>query len=1301
MSTYTPALLVPMAVEGLVVSAAARSGSWSWTPPRYGFLPWFESTDPAPFTPQPPLPGAPGFTGAVLHWSLPDGLTQGGAADDDGVVTYPAVPNRWLVVRRHRDPAHPDRWAYFCALVASDQRGDATGAPFPGPHGDGQLHVGRWWPLAEFPGEAALGPSPLPGPLTAVGPGDATFAAFTPNVPLVLSFADPLTGVDAGPVTYGVYGWYADPGQDPLDGWRTVADWHASLARLGWAVDDLDHAVAAGRRWAADHGRTTDPHDPRTLYPARTICHGTLADVAWLGVDGPRFTGVPTSNPQRSTYRRPRIALGNTVISATAALLGPDALRGITAEPGPEEQGTWFGATPGGTRWEVVAPPEPDRPDGGPGPVPLDPDQAAALTALNTAQRELDRVTARLDALRADREALRWKHDYLAHHPALRERWAAAVAAAARHTDALLTEAGAEAAWWAERRDRARAGLRARLGHLLLTEVDGAPALHPNDPVVVIAGARRSFRHGADGLHTDDATLLCRFSGQTFAGIDVATAHGEVHVPGHRLPRPRLDVAGVPAEAQDLATETDLLDSGCAPAIAALADPGDPWPLLPGIRHAQTVIWNAALHPAVGPAAAAAATRLRTLYGLGALPSVVSFRLWESPWSPLYLDWKVRFHPAADRDGDELRDWAPPAGDDETGPDDWRYAWRGRDERRPGLVFTGRTLLTPQAGEVLAGAVERLTGFAPGARALAADLRRADLLSQSLSGLGPLLLQRGTDTVRGPAAPGRWAPQWRPLAGALARQFQPLRAGHLQIVDLRVVDDFGQVFRVMDAAPAPLVCDPDLTGDVPGLAVLRPRITQPARLELALLDAADDRCEVGVDTGADPLCGFLLGQPLDRAVAVYDAAGTMLGQLMLSLQGAWWWPAPQDGVPADRIGNAHLRGLVAGILGRPDPAAAVRDLLRLMADAAWADDRGDPAWSDAELPIPVGQPVAVARLAVRWRLPGGPATAQRWAGTGRADTGGFERLRPPVRLGSTELPADGVVGWYTGDDYRHVDSPFAPARPDPGGYVARRPVRAALDEPAGAAVTALVAPHAAVHAISGLLPPVAVALPGARVTPALRRMAVTVRTGPVLDDGGGPAFPLAATSGEWSWLQLARPGRLLEQPIAAADDTARLPGAPVTAREGWLRLVPADRRTRLTYTVTPRAVACTADPRHPSYATVRLTAYNGSGADVTGLGLVLTLPVGTGPDDLTGDPDDLVVDAPDWHVDELAAGVYRCRPRTPEPIAAGQSTTLTVRAIRVNPWPAMCAVRIDEHTDRPRSTTCVVSTLDTMEAPEG
>ena len=269
----TPRVMVPVQLDVLMVRE--EGGTWAQTAmtvPDPGSEPQAPTLLPHPFSERAPRP-----KGAYLHWALPDALTAGGSADENtGAVTFPFVPNRWLVLRRV--PGSPGATASW--ILASDY----LGGHGPSYYANGQATtLGMSWPLANWPGEAAL-PAGLQPPLTAVGLGDPTFAAYLPNIQHIFAFHDPLTGVNPGTVTYTLCGWYAGHAVDPMSGpeygpagWQTSAEWAAVMSQLGWSVgSDLPAATAAAQAWAAAHGFASDPASPRTILPSRTVCHGLV-----------------------------------------------------------------------------------------------------------------------------------------------------------------------------------------------------------------------------------------------------------------------------------------------------------------------------------------------------------------------------------------------------------------------------------------------------------------------------------------------------------------------------------------------------------------------------------------------------------------------------------------------------------------------------------------------------------------------------------------------------------------------------------------------------------------------------------------------------------------------------------------------------------------------------------------------------------------------------------------------------------------------------------------------------------------
>ena len=77
---------------------------------------------------------------------------------------------------------------------------------------------------------------------------------------------------------------------------------------------------------------------------------------------------------------------------------------------------------------------------------------------------------------------------------------------------------------------------------------------------------------------------------------------------------------------------------------------------------------------------------------------------------------------------------------------------------------------------------------------------------------------------------------------------------------------------------------------------------QPSRLNLRLLDATDDTQEVDLAAGANPVGGWLLPNLLDHSLAVYDATGAPLGELLVLAdvsghQDVTWLPARRQPAP--------------------------------------------------------------------------------------------------------------------------------------------------------------------------------------------------------------------------------------------------------------------------------------------------------------------------------------------------------------------------------------------------------------------
>ena len=1158
---------------------------------------------------------------------------------------------------------------------------------------------------------------------------------------------DPLLGA----AEYGPDGWQTE------EQWRGLVD---GLGLTLGTEAELRRAEQAARAWAEAHGRVVTDR-ARTRFPARTLCHGLVQGVPWNGVGGPTHSGVPIVNPQLPGFVRPRVAIAHSAADALAAAFAQTRLdEGVDPETVAQlvdvfsafaadqlplldtsddllprlavavQQG-WFGAADGGTGWTVVGARNAETPRGDPADPPLTDRQRELLRALEDVQRRADESTRVVRSQQQALYGLWWKGARLAAEVpppsmSLKQQVAAAFAALEDRFDERLDRLRSERAL----RDEAERALRAALDPAVAELLPTAAAAFrlPSDPVLLVSGVRRGLRHGADGRLRADGALACRFTGQAVSGIAVAVPGGYAAVTSNDVPPPHWRPEALPPEVPGLLAEAFFLDVDDAPWIARIAADkaglADPWSLLHTIRTEQTVVWNSVLHPALDPAALEDGSMFLFGYGLGALPQAVGVVFYTAPWSPLFLDWEVEFFPGAKTPRTALEPWElPPDGPRHPPLDSFTYRWRSADPPNPtgGIALSGRGILTAQATDLVAARLEKLLADFPDAPEVvdnlealtdaAAYARGADLLSQAATGLNLALLEQSTTAFITPVdgtldpylhPPG--GPDTTPEAtpqppGAILAgpRFNPIRAGHLRLTRLWVVDDFGQVYKVLDRADGvlPPTFPPALPADLitPGdatLAALKPRITQPARLTLDLLPADDDPAARPGPVPAEsrtvpgnPVLGWVMHQRLDHALLVYTGDGTYQGMVIDGGDRALWSPNPEHWRPAQgppdprSIPEPHLRALATGLLDRPDGAAALRSLLGLIDAAAWSVEPREGFVE--ELPLLTGRPLAVLRAGLRLAPLGLPAVDQAWELTGLDVTGGFDAVPFPVQLGTAELLDDGLAGFYLDGDYSRIETVHDV--PD-DGYVGHRRPHVTLDGSRAPVVTLLMDPSAAVHAISGVLPVVRVELPPRFAVPALTRLAVTLRAGPVVGTAGSVTLPLPELGkGNWSWLEYQSPDQVAVASVpVAAQAEADLADAYPVVREGWLRLDLDRLESHPGFAVAPGALPTADDPGGASAATLNFTVHNDTGAAVLCTQVVLTLPIGPGAHDLTADPGPLVLraePAADWRFSHDTPGRLVARPESGSlTLDAGAGVRFDAAGIRVGAAPGHVDVEI-------------------------
>ena len=736
---------------------------------------------------------------------------------------------------------------------------------------------------------------------------------------------------------------------------------------------------------------------------------------------------------------------------------------------------------------------------------------------------------------------------------------------------------------------------------------------HPTDPTLMLLGLNRAQKFGEDGRYTDDGSLTCRLAtlNQVVTGIQLSSQQA---LTVDQLQRGGLAgwayaANGTIPDITNLAAEALFADVNNSAMLAAASG---------GIGSAAIA---AAIGTLMSPPAPASAAPPPTWIGQPPVP--FAFAAWQQPWIPLYLEWELNYYPTGDG-ASSAGTWQ------ENLLQHWRfdgqqYVWQGSGFAAANVLqYSGRTVLTPHAPLLFYDKVKAfLKTYNPpdqpldvaGLEALLATVSTWDVVSQSLSGLtgqlATLLEQEtflpppaGSEQVSCPAN-GTNPPTLTALIGQqyhrmplVATQgspvpdFLPVRAGFLQLTQLRVVDSFGQVLPLsgqLNVAGGVLPGQslmPSSPKLLPQNAVqLPPRLVQNARLNLDLLSVAGAP-DAAVPAQLGVVCGWLLPNHLNGGLAVYDASGLPLGDLLPGAEptaGGIWQPSPGSTQPASpaQIANPTLRQVVVSLYNQP--ATTFSDAVQAIDETLWlVDPLGGR--QDQSLSVLIGRPLAVVQLSLALTAAGPLNYSQTWADTAQPtgpngayqavyNTGDVREVSFPVSLGSLDLRNDGLVGYFLADFNNlytlHGGTAGTYLQPTVTPPLAGSPsmysgnINLSLNgDPVVA--TLLLDPRGSVHAYTGILPVASVALDPHLAEQFLSKLQLTFQTGPLVLDAGTIRTPLPAEQqGAWQWLQQqAATGQTAatwqQSNLVAADATARMPAATPALHEGWLQFTLPD-----------------------------------------------------------------------------------------------------------------------------------------------
>jgi hypothetical protein len=976
--------------------------------------------------------------------------------------------------------------------------------------------------------------------------------------------------------------------------------------------------------------------------PSEIICHGTISGIQWKTKTTPYASGIPGNEA--------KISLGNTQIDALGALFennGTDLtdefirllqtfqydLLSELEKPGGEDlvdqkiHERAYRPKTSGIRWNVIEKEKAQLSRRADEKTPSIPgDLWMLLEKVNARQRLINRLKRERDSASSQLYAI-WYATVLEEYGISDQQ----VADCEREVDRLTHEITAledqlqgrpKGSEW----DELQASLKSFLPDFELQQQEELRFWRPNDPVVLLAGPpfKRSLRHGEDGRYRPDGRLLCRLSGQEITRIKVAVSKNEISEFGPE----ELDIwcdpftpttPSIPSECVDLFREFLFLtlDGKRAYSVATAAyekiEPGlaanhqtDVAALASNLIRWQDTNFRDSFVPVLEDSQLPGKSETFAVGGDDAMiPSPVGKTRWEkNPWLPLFLQWEATWEPSYSDTSHALKNWFL----NENGTSfEWQENTTGNSQ-----IYKGTVLLT--AG-VSIHFSERLRQYNrthdnEGLRKLQTAVRSLNILCQSLGGFTENLLTRRARLELRPVEPGdKNLPilesvfdrvkdvDW--LSPLTDQPFLPIRAGHLTLKRLRVIDAFGQIFAP-DLKSIGGICRPgQLSGPGDSLR-LEPRLAQPARLTMQWLPARDNEAEE-----FSPVCGWILPNFLDKSLMIYDAEGNGLGALQGVKRKSWeqgaggahpeiegfHWvgfpgsrsfffgkPTVEDPDPLGPTANPHLRAFVKSLLSLTRQSGdAFSGLLDKM-NQAISVTGGDGSAQDPNIALLMGKPLALVRCSIALELDGSPALSQNEEDLKKtlADrTGGIEKVRFPVRLGDRRdwkgvwLGEDGLVGFFQNQNY----SRFYPAygltgRKDDGySYYSTVP-ELSTTEPLD--LTLLMDPTRGVSATMGILPRQLFEFPYGSIAETLETKHIIFFTGPVLSPrsaGEKAEIRMPHPSdlyGQWSWTHHPAVEMWREATIA---DTQReqgyFPDVPLEISEGWLKLVAAPLTLRV------------------------------------------------------------------------------------------------------------------------------------------
>jgi hypothetical protein len=1133
--------------------------------------------------------------GIYLMWTLPDALRHG-KQDENGNINFPIVPNRWLIVRfsgQRISKSYIVESDYYYKEPSEKNLDPANDRSVP-------FAVGRKITITDSSNWTDQDPNGLD--LRAIAPSNILFSMYQPhnqNIFSILEKSKDLVkdNITKDTLSYLVVGWYSKKENDILckyGGSLNGMTPQEILDELKWEVRKSDNSSIN-----------------------QSIYHGMVFGVKWN-------SGSKTTKPNVNKTKI-KIAVGNSSIDAFTAIIESESgsdpkinpklfetfqynLLDILNEPGgykilnQEIQKALFGSEPGGTRWVIV---EKQKSAGEP-PTPISKEdrenEVKWLNDINKKQAEIDEGIRKLHSLQRDLYEMWWKYKY-----SKRKKSDAWLASSDDLSGALdpsknnnlvkpISDLQDNISEWRDKLEKSISKYAGKIHQSRqLISIASPRFWHANDPVIMISGAHH-------GMAVDpSANLKCRRENEIVSSVKYTVNKESKRITTGNIRNiiPSVNIKNMPSSITALIDEFFILDPNNAKSICD--------------NHFNTT------DPKVVEEVTKSMADRNILKTEKEVLPCISLDPWEQPWLPLFIEWSCEYHhiPFKDKDSNEYN-W-------KFDGDEYSLKSDSTTDESQLKTISGRSILTRHIAINFKSRLKQLLDNNPQIRSnknlcdYSEKIDGWDFCSQSMFGFNDYIALRNPMGVLAPDN-SKQVINSKTMADLIGEQshfipqslqwhtpdnidenpspstFENMCCGQFKFTSILLVDRFGQAIDVLKTQPEnikitiaeklkPVKYVSDRSEN--NYVLIRPKLLQSARLNFNFVSSTDDTKSINLDDGVNPICGWILPNHLDRGLSVYGPDGVYIGEMLISVnqngkkEVIWDASYNQEYGDIKKVAENYPH-LGKALLSMQNAVLEIFDsMLKVIDETLWTvAPLGER--SDQNLSVLIGRPLALTRAQLQFELKESPLRDPSWPYTFNSNLNKpiFTDYDFEIKLGNQDIRKDGLIGYFDEDkngDYVGFNSVHIPPEQS---YIKQIKednfIKLSFKENVSKCITMLIDPRAKVHAQTGILPIKDMDLPVRYINPALAKMEVTFRMGPLLTH-----FTLKQTSepkvnenetdtfskilqlptpaeknGKLIWNELGEKG-VNEMELTGIDGKAHLPSINPTLREGIIKLTKA------------------------------------------------------------------------------------------------------------------------------------------------